>query len=71
MRWKTKKKLGPKVGDRRIVTKFMWFPTTFDDETRWLERTLVEQVFRKWQHCIPEGGPVTVVGWRTIKWAEW
>lgn len=39
MRWRKKLKPFPKNGDTREVTKFLWFPKTIDNETRWLERT--------------------------------
>lgn len=38
MRWQTK--LWGSIsspGDRRIVRRFLWFPRSFQGETRWLE----------------------------------
>lgn len=35
MKWKQYKR--PNIGDERIITKFLWFPRTIMEETRWLE----------------------------------
>lgn len=28
----------PRIGDQRVVTKFLWFPKNINGENRWLER---------------------------------
>lgn len=38
MRWKKKQKSVFKPGDLRVKHKFLWFPVTINNETRWLER---------------------------------
>lgn len=45
MRWKLKKKQQPKVGDTRIVDRFLLFPKFLDDEWRWLELTQIQQEY--------------------------
>jgi len=40
MRWKIKK---PKVGDERLLHKFLFFPREINDEIRWLEWVIIEQ----------------------------
>ena len=40
MRWRT-----PKMGDKKIVTKFAFFPIRIDDEVRWLEKVAIEMEY--------------------------
>ena len=35
------------VGDTRIVTRFLVFPKTINNEIRWLEKARIKQEFRK------------------------
>lgn len=44
MRWKNR--IYPKVGDIKIVRKFLWFPVSIDGETRWLEYAYVAYRYR-------------------------
>jgi hypothetical protein len=37
MMWKQ-----PKGGETKQVTKFLWFPKTIENETRWLQRATYE-----------------------------
>ena len=37
----------PKVGDSRIVNRFLFFPKTIGDEKRWLERTDIMQEYKE------------------------
>jgi len=30
-------------GERRTISKFLWFPRTIDGETRWLEKAVIRQ----------------------------
>ena len=44
MRWKDRHKaLEKRVGERRIVKKFLLFPTKLDSEWRWFENVLIIQ----------------------------
>ena len=43
MRWKGKRKVKPKDGDRRIVRVFLFFPRKLEGEWRWLEMATIEQ----------------------------
>jgi len=36
---------GTQYGDRRVVRKFLWFPKSLLDETRWLEFAYIEERF--------------------------
>lgn len=60
MRWKRKTK--PKHRDKRVVRRFLWFPRTFNDETRWLEFANLEQIYlgREYQYR----------GWRTARFKD-
>ena len=42
MRWKVRR---AEVGDERTVNSFLLFPRTIMDETRWLERVKIRQVY--------------------------
>lgn len=55
----------PRVGDRRVVSKFLWLPTTIDNETRWLEYATIVEVYEPWYDGITGG-------WRWIpeKWGD-
>jgi hypothetical protein len=43
MKWFEKTKKQPLNGDKRIITKFLWFPLTISKETRWLEVASIQQ----------------------------
>jgi hypothetical protein len=56
MRWEL-----PKDGEKRKKTKFLWFPMTIDDETRWLERTTwIEKYYNLPYYW----------GWRPYEWID-
>jgi hypothetical protein len=38
MRWYKEKQPELLLGEKRIIKKFLWFPTTCDDITKWLEK---------------------------------
>jgi len=40
MKWNTNV---PKVGDERIVTRFLWLPKKFQGQVRWLEKAKIWQ----------------------------
>lgn len=45
MRWITKKRNFPKDGEVRIRRKFLFFPKTILEETRWLEFCTFTEMF--------------------------
>jgi len=45
MRYKFSEKIDPKVGDERVVEKFLIFPKTINDEMRWLETAKILQQY--------------------------
>jgi hypothetical protein len=38
-------------GQRRIITKFLWFPKRIENEKRWLERASWVEQFVDWETC--------------------
>jgi hypothetical protein len=42
MKWKL-----PKIGDVRIVNKFLWKPLEINGEKRWFEKVKIQQIFTK------------------------
>ncbi len=43
MKWKVKPK--PRLGDKRLVTRFAWLPIRAGDEIRWLEWVVICQEY--------------------------
>ena len=44
MRWKKERSIYErKVGEVRIVKKFLWFPLRIGEEVRWLESAVIRQ----------------------------
>lgn len=46
MRWTQKEKQYASNGDKRIVKRFLLFPLTLNNETRWLEFVEIEQSYQ-------------------------
>lgn len=61
---------GAKIGDIRVVTKFLWRPKTLNGERRWLGYERIVQEQTRWRDYIPEVGDVTVRGWRDMAWVD-
>ena len=61
MKWKTEPT--PFDGQTRLIYKFLWFPLTIGDETRWLEMALVEERFRWSVLNLDNQGPA----WKPIR----
>ena len=57
MRWKTPRK---HVGMTRVVHRFLFFPKTFHEDTRWLEMAYWQQEWR--------GPGKGRSGWRDVQW---
>lgn len=48
MKWKQKEyKNREMMGQKRTVTKFLWFPKTLNSETRWLEVATWSEEYRQ------------------------
>lgn len=43
----TDPKTGAKYGDKRVVRKFLWFPKSLLNETRWLEFAYIEERYEE------------------------
>lgn len=59
----------PQLGDKRTVVRFLWLPITLGNETHWLEFARVKQTYMKYSLPMPDRGPISVVGWKTVGWA--
>ena len=57
MRWKNKTY---KVGDTKIVNKFLWLPLSINGETRWLERASYKATYKLTGYDYPELEPIPV-----------
>ena len=58
-----------KIGQLKVVKKFLWFPLTICQETRWLETAHVTYQVTKYYYgkgCLPSLG-YTAVGWAVVK----
>jgi hypothetical protein len=55
MRFFTKEKRMPKVGDKRIVKYFALLPVEIDGETRWLESVEIKKEFKAYYHGLTDG----------------
>ncbi len=70
MRWIHKKKEPDYIGKRRVVRKFLWFPTKLNQETRWLEFANVGQEFRRYWMCGPDMHPVINAKWINVQFID-
>jgi len=67
MRWKPKRTT--EVGERRIVIRFLWWPTYLDEEWRWLEIVRILQRYTTIETFIMEGLDYGIPGY-TTKWVN-
>ena len=66
MRWKANPQ--PKIGDKREVYKFAWFPTLVGDQVVWLERYCIEQEYKTVARYHSDSDvPVYSNGWEEIR----
>lgn len=64
MRWKKRKKSNPDIGAKRVVKRFLLWPTCLNDEWRWFEVAEIIQQFKL--------GPVFLGvywAWFNVAWA--
>jgi hypothetical protein len=63
MRWRT----APIAEEKRIIKRFLLFPTSINNQTRWLEFANIEQeVEVSW--C--EIGFIYITSWENIRWID-
>jgi hypothetical protein len=62
MRWKQKEET--RDGTQRIVTRFLFFPKTLFNETRWLEFAQILQTWNASSYRDIDGE------WEDIRWAD-
>ncbi len=70
MRWgKPKDTPLPKDGDRRRVTRFLWWPKKLQKEWRWLEAAVIEQRYEEVWFPTP-WGVVKPHHWVSKSWVD-
>jgi hypothetical protein len=42
---------GPEDKQRRIIKRFLFFPRTIGNETRWLEHAIIEQKYHQYKNA--------------------
>ena len=52
----------PKVGDKRVVSRFLWWPTRAGAEVRWIGFSRVQQEAYL--------GTYRTMKWRNVKWVD-
>lgn len=57
----------PKIGDKRIVTFFLFFPLRIGDESRWLETATYEEEFKITR--VPETDLPKEI-WVPVRWID-
>lgn len=58
----------PKVGDMRVVVRFLLLPKKLGGEWRWLGFECIAQEFQRYRVQPPEMRAMDVVGWRDMAW---
>jgi hypothetical protein len=70
-----KRKNPPEVGDRRIVRKFLFFPTEIEEKTKWFKIASIVQEYRsilEWDMSGEESCSTSSEEWVNVAWAdEW
>lgn len=64
MRFKHKPTYYPYPDEKRIVFKFLWFPRRIGNETRWLEKARIIQIFKDYRD------PLLGHGWKDLEFTE-
>lgn len=67
MRWNHRPNL--RLGDRRVVTKFLWWPKRIDNQTRWLECATYAQTVHECRDSL-RGVDVFYYGWKDTEWVD-
>jgi hypothetical protein len=62
----TKDNLNPRLGEKRIISKFLWLPKLADSKWKWLEMATWEEIYKS---EIDPGGP-PVCGWEETRWID-
>lgn len=70
MRWKEKEKKIKKIGDRRKIKRFLFFPKKIKGEWRWLEICRILQERIECVGTMPEGGAYDAWKWKNIEWLD-
>jgi len=72
MRWKyiKKEKKYPKEFEKRIRRIFLFFPKTIENETRWLEFSVIEESFYYGKSYIDPIDSYVNGWWNPIRWCN-
>jgi hypothetical protein len=57
-----------KVGDTRVVVRFLLLPKKLGGEWRWLGFECIAQEFQRYRVHPPEMRAMDVIGWRDVAW---
>lgn len=61
----------PKVGEKRVIDKFLVLPRCIEGEWRWLQRASYEEEYGPFPvKDVFEGHDVEVLGWSMTRWVE-
>jgi len=67
MRWTEKEQ--PKLGDKRVISKFLFSSKLIGSEWRWLEFVKINQEYKEWPATYHHHH-YTQTGWKDISWAS-
>jgi hypothetical protein len=69
--WKVSPKRKTSEGDRKTVTRFLWWPTTIRGECRWLGfEDIDREAYIGWV-CPPEMKAYRGIKWRNVAWTDY
>lgn len=69
-RWGAAPPESPRVGDRRAVTVFLWWPRRIRFDVRWLGWETYTEEWQRWEAHVEFMGTAMVAGWRPICWGD-
>lgn len=68
LRWQKLPKVKHKVGDRRVVRRFLFLPTSIGGNVRWLGvEAILQEAYIGWTF-VPEGPRYKTLKWRNVGW---
>ena len=61
----------PKIGDKRLTTKFLLIPRVIDGEWRWMRKASFEEEYQELRIMdILKGEPVVIREWKMSQWVD-
>jgi hypothetical protein len=68
-RMANKKSPGPKIGDQRVVVKFLFLPKCLDGQWRWLE---LADIIQEYEECsVYRDYAIIKTRWRDVHWCNY